>query len=145
MSKAKVLVADDDPKFSRLLATILNHAGAYKAREENCPSNVINTAREFRPRLIVLDANMHGKDHAAISSEIRSDPTLSRIPLIFVVEAASKASHDLPVGVLAVSRFVTPRHFLNMVRAACPRLGRDTAASHRGASAFTPTLESAAA
>jgi CheY-like chemotaxis protein len=137
MSKAKILVADDDPKFSRLLAMILNHAGGYEAREENCSSLVMETAREFRPRLIVVNANMDGKDGSAISSEIRSDPVLSKIPMIFVIESVPKAGHDIPLGVLSVSKFVTPRHFLNMVRAACPRFDKETADSLGSVSAFT--------
>src|SRR6202012_4939825 len=115
MSKAKILVVDDDPKFSRLLAVILDHAGAYEPREESRSSKVMDTAREFRPRLIVLNANMDGKDGTAISSQIRSDPVLSKIPIIFVTEAIAKEGHEVPIGVLSVSRFVTPRHFLNMV------------------------------
>jgi CheY-like chemotaxis protein len=130
MNKAKILVADDDPKFSRLLTAILNQAGGYEAREENRPFNVQDTARDFRPRLIVLNANMDGKDGFAISSEIRNDPFLSKIPIIFVTETVSKAGHDVPVGVLSVSKFVTSRHFLNMVRAACPQFDRPIAASH---------------
>ena len=130
MNKAKILVADDDPKFSRLLTAILNQAGGYEAREENRPFNVQDTARDFRPRLIVLNANMDGKDGFAISSEIRNDPFLSKIPIIFVTETVSKAGHDVPVGVLSVSKFVAPRHFLNMVRAACPQFDRPIAAAH---------------
>ena len=153
MSKAKVLVADDDPKFSRLLATILNHVGAYEALEENCSSRVLETAREFGPRLIVLNANMDGKDGIAISAAIRRDPALSKIPIIFVIEAVSKAGHEPPVGVLSVSKFVTPRHFLNMIRAACPRFDPGTQATpsnvsafaSRGARPFAPTAGSAAA
>jgi DNA-binding response OmpR family regulator len=136
MSKAKILVVDHDPKFSRLLATILNHAGAYEARVENGSSNVLETARAFRPRLIVLNANMDEKDGTAISSEIRSDSLLSKIPIIYVIEAVSKAGHEVPVGVLSVTRFVSPRHFLNMVRAACPQLDQGTTASRSHMSAF---------
>jgi DNA-binding response OmpR family regulator len=136
MSKAKILVVDHDPKFSRLLAAILNHAGAYEARVESGSSNVMETAREFRPRLIVLNANMDEKDGTAISTEIRSDPTLSKIPIIYVIEAVSKAGHEVPVGVLSVTRFVTPRHFLNMVRAACPQFDQGPPASRNNMSAF---------
>lgn len=136
MSKAKILVVDDDPKFSRLLATILNHAGAYEAQEENGSSHVMGTARAFGPRLIVLNANMDGKDGIAISAAIRRDPALSKIPIIFVIESVSKAGHEPPAGLLSVSKFVTPRHFLNMVRAACPRVDPGTPASPKNVSAF---------
>jgi DNA-binding response OmpR family regulator len=135
MSKAKILVVDDDPNFSRLLAVILDHVGAYEAHEENCPSKVMETAREFRPRLIVLNVNMDEKDGTAISSEIRSDRALSKIPIIFVTEPISKKGHEVPKGVLSVSKSVTPRHFLNVVRAACPQFDQETAASRISVSA----------
>jgi CheY-like chemotaxis protein len=126
MSKAKILVADDDPSFSKLLAVILDHVGEYEPHQENRPSRVMETAREFRPRLIVLNANMDERDGTAISSEIRSDLVLSKIPIIFVTEPVLKKDHEVPKGVLSVSKSVTPRHFLNVVRAACPQFDQRT-------------------
>jgi len=81
MSKAKILVVDDDPNFSRLLAVILDHVGAYEAHEENRPSKVMETAREFRPRLIVLNVNMDEKDGTAISLESEATVSCPRFPL----------------------------------------------------------------
>jgi DNA-binding response OmpR family regulator len=122
MSKAKILVADHDPKFSRLLAAILNHAEGYEAREENRPFSVIETARAFRPRLIVLNANMDGNDGRQLASAIRSDPILGKTPIIFVTEPDSGNDRGKSRGLLSMSRYATPRHYLNLVRAACPRV-----------------------
>ena len=136
MCKAKILVVDHDPKFSRLLTAILNHADGYEAREENRSISVVEAARAFRPRLIILNADMDGNDGRPIASAIRSDPILGKTPIIFVTEQNSENELRVPRGVLSMSKDATPWHYLNMVRAACPRLVQGRMVFHSRVASF---------
>src|SRR5947207_1452909 len=95
MSKSKILVVDDDPNLSRLLAFILIRLGGYDVCEENRPSAAAATARNYRPNLILLDVDMPGRDGGAVSAEIRADPLLSATPIIFVTSLVSKSEQGM--------------------------------------------------
>jgi len=121
MATSKILVVDDDPKLSRLVATILNRVGGYDVLEENRPFAALTTARQFRPDLILLDVDMPGKDGGAISRELGGDALLSRVPVIFVTSLISKSEAGVHHGVRYLAKPVDPHLLLDTVRSLCPR------------------------
>jgi DNA-binding response OmpR family regulator len=121
MSKSKILVVDDDPNLSRLIAVILKLGAGYEVLEENHSSVATATARRFRPNLIVMDVDMPGKDGGDVWAEISQDPTLAKTPVIFISGLVSKQDVGTRSGVLYLSKPVDPRLLLDAVRAACPR------------------------
>jgi CheY-like chemotaxis protein len=62
----------------------LERAGKYDVATENHGSKAIEAIREFRPDIILLDIMMPDKSGDDIAQEIRDDPRLSRIPIIFL-------------------------------------------------------------
>lgn len=121
MAKSKILVVDDDPKLSRLLATILERVGGYEVCEENRSFAAITTARQFKPDLVLLDVNMPGKDGGAVAREMAQDPELKSIPVIFVTSLISPAESGMHNGARYLSKPVDPKALLSMVYSACPR------------------------
>jgi len=121
MSKSKILVVDDDPNLSRLVAVILKLGAGYQVSEENHPSAALETARRIRPDLIVMDVDMPGKDGGAVWSEISHDPTLAGTAVIFLSGLVSKEEAGMRGGLRYLSKPVDPRLLLDAVRAACPR------------------------
>lgn len=128
MSKSRILVVDDDPKLSGLLAVILDRVGGYEVREENRSFAALQTARSFRPHLILLDVDMPGKDGGAVFNEISVDPVLNGTPIIFVTSLVSKAEAGVRNGRRYLSKPVDPNTLLETVRSICPRFRPDAVA-----------------
>jgi DNA-binding response OmpR family regulator len=128
MSKSKILVVDDDPKLSGLLAVILNRIGGYDVREENRPFAAVQTAQDFCPHLILLDVDMPGKDGGAVYTDLSSHPLLSQVPVVFVTSLVSKAEAGVRNGKRYLSKPVDPNALLDTVRSLCPRFQPKAAA-----------------
>ncbi len=93
-SKTKVLIVDDESGFTRLVKLTLERSGNYQVREQNDGSQAWLTAREFRPDIIFLDVVMPKVDGGEVAQQIRSDPLLENVPVIFLTAIVSqKESH----------------------------------------------------
>ena len=121
MAKSKILVVDDDPKLSHLVATILDRVGGYEVLEENRPFAAVATAQQFRPDVILLDVDMPGKDGGAIARELAGNTLLASIPVIFVTSLISSSEAGLRNGVRYLAKPVDPNLLLNTVRSLTPR------------------------
>jgi len=89
MSKAKILVVDDDPKLSRLVKAYLENTRLFEVQEENRSSQAVATARAFQPNAILLDIDMPGKDGGQVAQELSADPTLAKTPVMFLTSLIS--------------------------------------------------------
>jgi CheY-like chemotaxis protein len=85
-----ILAVDDDPSLSNLLRLFLEQTSRYKVRIENRSSNALAAAREFRPAMILLDVDMPGKDGGEVAREIQADPSLRRVPILFLTSLISR-------------------------------------------------------
>lgn len=126
MSKSKILVVDDDPKLSGLVAMILSRAGGYDVFEENRSFAALSTARQFRPDMILMDVDMPGKDGGAVAAEIHADPLLASVPIVFLTSLISSAEAGARNGCLYLAKPVNPKLLLETVWGLCPRLKRET-------------------
>lgn len=126
MAKSKILVVDDDPKLSRLVATILDRVGGYEVFEENRSFAAVATARQYRPDLILLDIDMPGKDGGAISRELAGDAALAKVPVLFVTSLISSSESGTHNGARYLSKPVNPQLLLDTVHGLCPRFQRET-------------------
>jgi len=121
MAKSKILVVDDDPKLSRLVATILDRVGGYDVFEENRPFAALATARQYRPDVVLLDVDMPGKDGGAVARELNGDALLAKVPVVFVTSLISKSESGTHNGVRYLSKPIDPNLLLSTVRSLCPR------------------------
>lgn len=119
MSKFKILVVDDDPKLSALLAFVLNRLGGCDVCEENRSFAALATARRFRPDVILLDVDMPGKDGGMVAAEIRKDALIADTPIIFVSSLITKSEEGMRNGSHYLSKPVEPNHLLALVRDLC--------------------------
>ncbi len=94
MSKAKVLVVDDDPKLSRLIKLVLEKTNSYEVHEENRSSSAVATARSVKPNIVLLDVDMPGKDGGEIAREMAADSQLRQTPVMFVTSLVSQKEGD---------------------------------------------------
>lgn len=91
MDKKKILVVDDEPDVTELVAYNLR-SRKFVVESVNDATASISIARGFHPDLIILDIMMPNLSGIQICRIIRSDSKLSRVPIIFLT--AKTEPHD---------------------------------------------------
>ena len=87
----KVLVIDDDSTITGLIETVLKRDG-YQVLIANSGGEGISLARETKPNLILMDITMPDMDGYEATKQLKADPTLQAIPVIFLT--GKSASED---------------------------------------------------
>lgn len=90
MEKKRILVIDDESGFTRLLKLTLEKTGGYLVEEQSDPTLARDSARRFRPDLILLDIVMPKMDGGAVASQIQADSLLKNTPIVFLTAIVSK-------------------------------------------------------
>jgi CheY-like chemotaxis protein len=98
MNKKRLLIVDDESGFTRLLKLTLEKSGGYIVREENDGTNAWLTARDFRPDIILLDIVMPKIDGGDVAQQIRSDPMLAHVPIVFLTAIVSRKETKTEIG-----------------------------------------------
>lgn len=78
-----ILVVDDTPDNLRLLSAMLSEQG-YKVRKALNGQTALNTIRQVPPDLILLDINMPSMNGYEVCEQLKLDPHLQEIPVIFI-------------------------------------------------------------
>jgi CheY-like chemotaxis protein len=86
----RILIVDDDRDGTRLIKSLLEKISHYLVLEENDAAKAYQSARDFRPDLILLDMMMPQVDGRDIAAQIDADPELQRTPIIFLTALATK-------------------------------------------------------
>jgi len=89
--KPRILIIDDNRDLTRSAKVALEKTGRYSIWEENEPARAHQTAQRIKPDLILLDIAMPETDGGEIAARIESDPTLHRIPVVFLTALVTKA------------------------------------------------------
>ena len=86
----RVLAVDDDPVIQRLLQVNLEMEG-YEVTLAGDGDEAIAKVRELRPDLVLLDVMMPNRDGWSVCEEMKSDPELKDIPVVFLSARAQDA------------------------------------------------------
>lgn len=98
MNKKRLLIVDDESGFTRLLKLTLEKTGNYIVKEENDGTNAWLVARDFRPDLVFLDIVMPKIDGGDVAQQIRSDPMLANVPIVFLTAIVSQKETNSDIG-----------------------------------------------
>jgi len=79
----RVLIVDDDPSIRAICREVLE-LGGYQVRDAGSAAAALAEARRFRPDMIVLDVLMPGTDGYRTAEMLRSDPSRSPAPIMFL-------------------------------------------------------------
>lgn len=90
MEKKRILIVDDESGFTRLMKLTLERTGNYIVREQNDGTRALDTARDFRPDLILLDIVMPKIDGGDVARQIQADPNLTATKIVFLTAIVSK-------------------------------------------------------
>lgn len=91
MDKKKILVVDDEPDVTDLVAYHLKAKG-FHVECLNDATASISKARQLQPDLVILDIMMPHLSGIQLCRILRADPKLSRVPIVFLTAKAE--SHD---------------------------------------------------
>jgi two-component system, OmpR family, response regulator len=83
-NKPRILIVEDNPRFSHSARLTLQQFGRYVVCEENDAASAMETARSFRPDLILIDFVMPQLDGAEVAAQMESDWALHGVPIVFV-------------------------------------------------------------
>jgi two-component system alkaline phosphatase synthesis response regulator PhoP len=105
-----VLIVDDDPDSLEGLRVILESRGI-NVIEAKSASECLETAREYRPDLMILDIMMETKSAGFdVCYQIRKDPVLRDLPVILLSALPEKTGYDIDPEIeeryLPVERFL---------------------------------------
>lgn len=112
--KHKILVVDDEPDATKLIAFNLKNAG-YEILTADNGNDALQKAKVFLPDLIVLDLMMPEIDGLEVCKRVRRDPLTAGIPIIMVSGKAGEIDRILAFE-LGANRYltkpITPRELL---------------------------------
>jgi CheY-like chemotaxis protein len=93
----RVLVVDDNPSNTKLLAFVMTRGG-YDVRTAGSAETGIEALRTFTPDLILMDLQMPGVSGLEWTRRLKTDPATKHIPIIAVTAYAMKGdaqrAHD---------------------------------------------------
>jgi two-component system alkaline phosphatase synthesis response regulator PhoP len=117
-----ILVVDDEPKIVRLARDYLEHSG-YRVVTAGDGQMALDSVRQNRPDLVVLDLNLPGLDGLEVCRRIRRD---SDVPIIMLTARVEET--DRLIGLeLGADDYITkpfsPRELVARTRAVLRRTG----------------------
>ena len=94
----RILIVDDEEKNRRLLETLLR--SDYETRSAADGMEALDTVREFRPDLVLLDVMMPRLNGFDTTRELKRDPDTKNIPVVLLTSLDDRASrlHGLAAG-----------------------------------------------
>ena len=116
-AQKRILVVDDEPSVTRNLKLLLEASGHYTVRGENDSARAVESARSFRPDLILLDVLMPEPDGWEVAARIRLDPELSKTPIVYLTALASnKHTHGHAVATGSIVFMAKPVEIGELIR-----------------------------
>ena len=82
-AKPVILVVDDDLPILTLMRNVLREFG-FEARVASSGESAIQTARDEKPDLVLLDKNMPGMSGSEVIDALRSEGGLAGVPVLIL-------------------------------------------------------------
>ena len=104
----RILIVDDDADTTHLVKVLLERTADYLVLEENDATKAYQSARDFRPDLILLDIIMPKTDGGELAERLQADPELHSTPIIFLTGLATRAEAKAGVHIQGHSFLAKP-------------------------------------
>jgi DNA-binding response OmpR family regulator/DNA-binding CsgD family transcriptional regulator len=135
-----VLLVDDSPEELRMLAETIEAAGMSPVIATHGAAALL-LVQAMTPRLIVLDAVMPGMDGFELCRQLKRDPLVSHVPIVFmtgltetahVVEGLQAGAADYVTKPVIMEELLARMrvHMANALRAEGARIGLDATGRH---------------
>ena len=103
-----LLYVDDDADIREIVEMSLGLDGSVSVSTSAGGQHALDTMRNVRPDLVVLDVMMPGMDGPAILHCMRTDPELQHIPVIFMTAKANPQEGARFRGLSAIGVIAKP-------------------------------------
>jgi len=107
MSKAKIMVVDDDVTSLELIEAMLV-PNDYEVITVSDSSKAVATIMAKKPNLILLDIMMPGLDGYATLSKIKENKTISNIPVVMLTSVGFDLNKELALRLGAAGYITKP-------------------------------------
>jgi DNA-binding response OmpR family regulator len=82
--KPRILIVDNNSQFARRARLALDQSGKYVACSVVDPRRALETARSFKPDLLIVDLIMSQEDGIEVASQLEADWALHGVPIVFL-------------------------------------------------------------
>src|SRR5882762_5790998 len=82
--KPRILIVDNSSQFARGARLLLDQSGKYVACTVIDPRRALETARSFKPDLVLVDLIMPQADGLEVATQLEADWALHEVPIVFV-------------------------------------------------------------
>ena len=82
--KPRILIVDNSSEFARGARLLLDQSGKYVACTVIDPRRALETARSFKPDLVLVDLIMPQADGLEVATQLEADWALHEVPIVFV-------------------------------------------------------------
>lgn len=106
MDKKKILIVDDEERFTQLVKFNLEETGKYEVRTEKRGSLGVAAARGFKPDLILLDILMPDMEGSEVALQIKSNEDTKHIPIVFLTAVAKEKEVERDGGLIGGHPFI---------------------------------------
>jgi two-component system, OmpR family, response regulator len=107
-AERRILIVDNDQNSTRLVKVLLERSGPYLVREENDATKAHQSARNFRPDVILLDVMMPETDGGEVAAQVQADPELYNTPIIFLTALVTRAEAESGLHIQGYSFLAKP-------------------------------------
>lgn len=117
MAGNAILIVDDNLTNLKLVKVLLESSG-YKVRTAVDADGVVQTLKEFKPDLILMDIQLPGMDGLTLTRQLKADPKTAAIPVVALTAYAMKGDDEkaLASGCSGyISKPVDTRNFAKQV------------------------------
>ena len=104
--KPRILIVDNNSQFARSARLLLDRSGKYVACAVIDPRRALETARSFKPDLVLVELIMSQEDGPEVAAQIEADWALHGVPIVFLTslltaEEATDGRRDYGHRILA--------------------------------------------
>jgi two-component system, OmpR family, response regulator len=82
--KPRILIVDNNSQFARSARLLLDQTGKYVACTVIDPRRALETARSFKPDLMLVDLIMPQADGIEVAAQLEADWALHGVPIVFL-------------------------------------------------------------
>ena len=106
MVRKKIMIVDDEAGFTSMLKLNLESIGDYEVNVVNEAKKALTAAKQFLPDIILLDIIMPDKEGPDVAIDIRNDPDLKNIPIVFLTATITRDEVESQNGWIGGNIFV---------------------------------------
>lgn len=114
----RILIVDDDSQATETLARLLT-ARDFTVEQVNDPKRTLNTARLFRPDVVILDFLMPAMHGGEVAWQIAGDAELERTPAVVMLSGVPASQFEIklpPIRVTLLEKPVDLEHLVDLLR-----------------------------